>query len=259
MKITENNQTTHRLKDKNDMPCGLDVGHEICKTQQNIFLLAMDKNFDDEDFARKYMNSEFCSREMDALYSFFHMTNTAYIMSVLLDEIHPEKNNLHYDYNAIEWIGWMYKYLQLRLEIPSKEIYAVLPLKTMLGYYPGMHTQDEEYFVNIIKEQFNISEAILHTVLIDRRWIGVLQDYFRMKGITTFETLHNNHDELKCYEETFGRKLTRLDAIVISPLTESEINEIIDGFYENEELHAFQEKENEEELKIYYQMYGKDS
>lgn len=141
-----------QLKNPKEMPCGLDVGHDICKTQQNIFILAMDMEFDDEDFAEKYMNSEFCSREMDALYSFFHMTDPKYTMGVILEEIHPKKNNLHYDFNAIEWIGWIYKYLQLRFEIPSKEIYKTLPLKTMLGYYTGMHTQDAEYFVDVIRE-----------------------------------------------------------------------------------------------------------
>ena len=100
------------------------------------------------------MNSEFCEREMDALYSFFHMSDTAYTMNVLLDEIHPKKNTRHYNPDTIEWIGWMYKYLQLRFEISSKEIYAILPFKTMLGYYAGMHTQDPEYFVEHIQTKF---------------------------------------------------------------------------------------------------------
>ncbi len=143
-----------QLKDKNNMPCGLDVGYDICKSNQRLFALAIDKDFDDEEFAEKYMNSEFCEREMDALYSFFHMSDTAYTMSVLLDEIHPKKNTRHYNPDTIEWIGWMYKYLQLRFETPSKEIYAILPFKTMLGYYAGMHTQDPEYFVEHIQTKF---------------------------------------------------------------------------------------------------------
>lgn len=143
-----------QLKSPKEMTCGLDVGYDICKTQQNVFSLAMDMNFDDEDFAKNYMNSEFCQREMDAIYSFFHMTDPNYFMAELLDEIHPKKDNMHYDHNAIEWIGWMYKYLQLRFEIPSKEIYAVLPLQKMLNYYPGMHTQDPEYFIDVVKEKF---------------------------------------------------------------------------------------------------------
>ena len=70
-------------------------------------------------------------------------------------EIKPKKNNLHYDPDAIEWIGWMYKYLQLRFEISSREIYTRLPLKIMLGYYPGMHTQAEEFFVDVLNTNEN--------------------------------------------------------------------------------------------------------
>lgn len=96
----------------------------------------------------------------------------------------------------------------------------------------------------------------MHEVLINRKWIGVLQDYFRMKGIKNYKTLHNNHDELKPYESTYGRKLTRMDAIILSPLTETEIKEITDGYYSNEELLAFQEKESREGIKEYYEYYG---
>ena len=104
-----------------------------------------------------------------------------------------------------------------------------------------------------------MSEAKLHTILIKRTEVGILSDYFRTKNIENYRFLRNNHDELKPYENQFGKKLTRMDAIVISPLSESEINEIIDGFYENEELHAFQEKENQEELEFYYKNYGRDN
>lgn len=87
-----------------------------------------------------------------------------------------------------------------------------------------------------------MSEAKLHTILIKRTEVGILSDYFRTKNIENYRFLRNNHDELKPYENQFGRKLTRMDAIVISPLSESEINEIIDGFYENEELHLTREE-----------------
>lgn len=87
-----------------------------------------------------------------------------------------------------------------------------------------------------------MSEAKLHTILIKRTEVGILSDYFRTKNIENYRFLRNNHDELKPYENQFGRKLTRMDAIVISPLSESEINEIIDGFYENKELHLTREE-----------------
>lgn len=143
-----------QLKQPKEMPCGLDVGYEICLTQSRLFMYAVETDFDDDDFVKKYMNSDFCHRHMDALYSHFQLMNPEFIMSYLLDEITLKKNIEHYNVDAIEWIGWMYKYLQLRFEMPSKEIYAMLPLKIMLGYYGGMRTQDAEYFVDIVKEKF---------------------------------------------------------------------------------------------------------
>lgn len=103
-----------------------------------------------------------------------------------------------------------------------------------------------------------MSDTTLHTVLINRKWIGVLQTYFRMKGITNFETKRNDHNELKEYEKTFGRKLTRLDAIVISPLTKSEIDKITNEYHTNNEIYKYQEKESKKQSELYFRTYGKN-
>lgn len=76
------------------------------------------------------------------------------VMDETLRFITPKKNAQHYDSNAINWIGYMYRYLHLRLAIPSAVIYDILPLKDMLVSYVGMHTQDDEYFVDVIKDKF---------------------------------------------------------------------------------------------------------
>lgn len=98
-----------------------------------------------------------------------------------------------------------------------------------------------------------MSNIKLYTVLINRKWIGVLQDYFRMKNITNYKTLRNDHNELETYETTFNRKLTRMDAVIISPLSESEINKIINGYHNNKELLQYQTQKGEDRLKLYYQ------
>ena len=72
----------------------------------------------------------------------------------LLDEINPAKNNMHYDPEAISWIGWMYRYAQLRLEIPSRDICKMLPLSDMLVYYKMTRTEDAEYFIEQIQTKF---------------------------------------------------------------------------------------------------------
>lgn len=68
--------------------------------------------------------------------------------------------------------------------------------------------------------------------------------------------MHNNHGELKGFEKTYGRKLTRMDAIIISPLTQTEIDEIIDGYDSNLELQEWERKEYEEEVKDHEKTFG---
>lgn len=101
-------------------------------------------------------------------------------------------------------------------------------------------------------------DTTLHTVLINRKWIGVLQTYFKVKGITNFKTKRNDYDELKPYEKMFERKLTRSDAIVISPLTKPEINKIITEYHTNDEIYKYQEKESKEQSELYFRTYEKD-
>jgi hypothetical protein len=125
----------------------------ICETQGLIFTLAIDMGFDDDDFVEKYMNSRFCNVEMDALYSYFQMAEPEDSMDYVLKEVQPTKNSKHYDGDAMYWVGYMYRYIHLRLGISSDTIYRSLPLKDMLIFYVGMHTQDEEFFLDVIQEE----------------------------------------------------------------------------------------------------------
>lgn len=126
----------------------------ICENQGDLFQLAESMEFDEDDFIRQYMNSRFCNKEMDTPYSYFQMADPEDAMDYILKEIKPEHNNRHYDRNKIYWIGYMYRYLHIRFGINSSVIYQILPLKDMLVYYIGMHTQDDEYFIDIIKDKF---------------------------------------------------------------------------------------------------------
>lgn len=104
-----------------------------------------------------------------------------------------------------------------------------------------------------------MSNQTMHAVLIRRTWTGVLQDYFNMKNINgkvVRMRTKRDHEVLEPYEKLFNRPLGRMDAIVISPLTESEIINITNNYYDNEELRAYQDKMNEEGLKDHYENYG---
>lgn len=143
-----------KLKNPEDMPCGLSIGQRICQTQAQIFRSAAEKGFDEKDFSKKYMHSQFCLREMDALWSYFHLANPEAGLYEFLDEKRPKQHKKDGDIYAMEWIGWMYRYMQLRFEIPSNKIYRQLPYDTMVHYYVAMHNEDEEYIIDSIIEDF---------------------------------------------------------------------------------------------------------
>ena len=125
----------------------------ICENQELLFANAQKLNFDDNEFVEKYMNSRLCNKEMDTPYSYFHYSEPEDIMDYLLKEIQVKTNTKHYDANAMRWVGYMYRYIYLKTKIPSSVIYAKLPLKDMLVYYVGMHTQDNDYFLDVIKDK----------------------------------------------------------------------------------------------------------
>lgn len=125
----------------------------MCCIQARLFKLAQNMDFDDDNFVKKYMNSNICNKAIDSLYSPLQMAEPEDIMDYFLEKENPKKNTQHYDTNAVKWTGFMYRYLQLRLGIPSSVIHKYRPLSHMLVYYTGMHTQDDEYVVDVIKEQ----------------------------------------------------------------------------------------------------------
>lgn len=125
-----------------------------CDNQGFVFELAQKIGYDINDFVDKFMTSDFCARELDALYSWFQTSEPEDIMDYVLKEIEPEYSSETYSNDKLHWIGYMYRYINLRFGINSSEIYKVLPMKDMLVLYVGMHTQDDEYFIDVISDKF---------------------------------------------------------------------------------------------------------
>lgn len=104
-----------------------------------------------------------------------------------------------------------------------------------------------------------MSNQTMHAVLIKRTWTSVFQNYFRMKnmnGKVVRMCTKRDHEILEPYEKLFNRPLGRMDAIVVSPLTKSEVYDIINNYDTNYELHAYRDEMNEKRLKEYYKDHG---
>lgn len=98
----------------------------------DIFVEAYDTNYDMCDFANKFMNSEFCEKYMDALYSHWQYQNAKVSMEVIEFEITPKKSkNTYVSREACYFIGYIYKQIYLNIAQPSKEIIRLLPFEEM--------------------------------------------------------------------------------------------------------------------------------
>ena len=126
----------------------------ICETQGEIFRCANEWRLNMDEFVPLYMHSVFCKRAMDGIYSRFQMADGEECLDYILKEIHPSiLNEIHYNEQAMFWVGFTYRQLTFRLrDIPSKIIYDRLPFFSLAKQYYGLHTIDEEIAIDIIIE-----------------------------------------------------------------------------------------------------------
>ncbi len=125
----------------------------ICETQGKIFRCANEQGFDMEKFVPQYMQSRFCERSMDTPYSPFQMADPEECLDFILPEINISKlPKPKYRADVLDWIGYMYRYLYFALNKSSREIGDKVSFLSMLTYYPGFHTIDEDMAVEIINK-----------------------------------------------------------------------------------------------------------
>lgn len=97
-----------------------------------------------------------------------------------------------------------------------------------------------------------MSNQTMHTVLIDRGHTGTIETYFEMQNITNFKIIRictkKDKNILDPYENIFNKKLGMRDAVVISPLSQTEINTVIKNYCESSEIYKYQEAKSERGL-----------
>ena len=118
------------------------IKHERCVRQGRLFELMAMRGLDMEDFADKYMNSEFCLLCMDGDYSRYQVGAMNYILDELDDEFldQVKRCSERFDPQTSEWIGYLYRRMAIDSRLPSSVIYKAHPYREMLLCYPGYHT-----------------------------------------------------------------------------------------------------------------------
>lgn len=124
----------------------------ICQTQGDIFHCANEMYYDMDIFVPHYMNSDFCKRQMDGIYSYFQMADAEDCLDYIFKEIKvPKLREIKYNPNPMNWIGYTYRQLSFVLGKSSAEIYGCIPFEDMIRSY-GLHVVDEDMAAEIIIE-----------------------------------------------------------------------------------------------------------
>ena len=131
------------------------VDLDICETQGLIYKEIASKKYDVEEFSKRYLTSKFCRRSMDTIYSRFQVASELECLDFIYPEIQMEpREEISEDPYVAYWIGFTYRYLYIEYEIPSAELNAKIPYKTMLKRYPGLSTIDERDCAEILFEDY---------------------------------------------------------------------------------------------------------
>lgn len=132
------------------------INYDICMTQARLYRYVANDNKDVKEFSDKYLNSDFCRRAMDCSYSRFQLETELECLDFILPEIGEISSNYHCDPDIAAWIGFTYRQLAFDTGKSSKELCALIPFDIMTGYYPGMHTVDEDMASEIICKNHNL-------------------------------------------------------------------------------------------------------
>ena len=107
----------------------------VSKTQGKIFEYAAEKSkmFEFKDFVDNYMNSDFCLRVMDASYAYDQISPIRDLAPDIDDLLPP----LFVGFTPVSkdtayWMGFMYRFISRKYDIPSKTLYEYVPYKDML-------------------------------------------------------------------------------------------------------------------------------
>lgn len=136
------------------------IEYDICYTQQRIYRLMAKEGYDMRVFSDEYLKCDFCRRAMDTTYSRFQVHDELECYDFYMPEIEKSlvKTDAGINIDAVEWIGFMYRYLFIVTGVKSAQLVEMVTFDTMLAYYPGLHTVDEDIAVEIICKDFGLSE-----------------------------------------------------------------------------------------------------
>lgn len=162
-------------KQKHLNTCGPDafdeaesIRYRIEETQGEIYQLAFTRGWNLEDFSSKYLRSDFCRLEMDAVYSPYQLELVEACMAEIEAEFQRKGIQIRKrteSSTAIDvspaWIGRMYRGLFYTMREMSASIAESVPFQTLAQYEPELENEEIEDAAVYITEQLYEQEQSL--------------------------------------------------------------------------------------------------
>lgn len=131
-----------------------DMESRISETQGEIYEMMANKGYNMEIFSNAFLNSSFCERAFDTTYSRFQLADAEESADFYLPEIESSlifmEKDFQFSGETAYWIGYIYRLLYFKTGLPSKEIIKKLSFEDMCNCYPGLHTVDDDYILEIL-------------------------------------------------------------------------------------------------------------
>lgn len=136
-----------------------EVIYRIAETQGEIYQLAYERGYDIEDFSDKYLRSDFCKLEMDALYSKFQLEFGNACMDELMAEFENKNIVVKKKGNDIvyspAWIGEMYRHLFYALRAYSAELAEKISVTELAACESELEDCDTKESIELLTQKFS--------------------------------------------------------------------------------------------------------
>lgn len=127
-----------------------DLIHHLCHVQGNLFAESVNYNFSSENFYWFFLkHPDVCKMdqgEYEDYYYLFKQIKT------------KKKKNIKYEAKAMQWIGYITRYIALTTEFDSNDIANAISCEELRQFYPSLHTQDpgwaRDRILEIKKDKF---------------------------------------------------------------------------------------------------------
>lgn len=137
-----------------------DIGARCCEVQQRIYEFAANKGYNIESFSNAYLQSSFCKRAFDTIYSRFMSADVEESADFFIPEIASNLTKEKNDYNSYAGeIGYIYRALFVRTSIPSEELFKKVPFSAVAKKAVVSNHYGYDECVNELMNEYHLKTA----------------------------------------------------------------------------------------------------